>query len=129
MNLRRCLVLLALGLIDGELCDWWHVERNVLFWNRGDERFAEVAYAAGVNRIEDGRALAIADLDRDGRLDLVLNNFDRAARILMSRGPDRAGLLVELEGTRSSRDGVGAEVRVHAPGARQSYAAGWKSWS
>ena len=54
-------------------------ERNVLFWNQGDGRFVDVAYLAGANRIEDGRGVAVADFDRDGRLDLLLQNLDRPA--------------------------------------------------
>ena len=91
-------------------------ERNVLFWNQGDGRFVEVAYLAGANRIEDGRGVAVADFDRDGRLDLLLQNLDRPAVLLMGRGEAGNFLSLELEGTRSNRDALGAVVTARVAG-------------
>jgi hypothetical protein len=88
-------------------------ERNVLFWNQGGGRFVDVAFLAGANRIEDGRGVAVADFDRDGRLDLVLQNLDKPAVLLMGRGDAGNHLALELEGTRSNRDALGAVVTVH----------------
>ena len=94
-------------------------ERNVLFWNQGDGRFVDVAYLAGANRIEDGRGVAVADFDRDGRLDLLLQNLDRPAVLLMGRGEAGNFLSLELEGTRSNRDALGAVVTVRVAGHTQ----------
>ncbi len=91
-----------------------------MFWNRGDATFAEVAYAAAANRIEDGRALAVADFDQDGRLDLIMNNFNRPATLLMGRGPDRAWLQIQLEATSGARDAVGARAIVRTANGQQS---------
>jgi hypothetical protein len=85
-------------------------ERNALFWNRGDGRFEDVAYLAHADRVEDGRGVAVADFDRDGRLDLVVQNLDRPAVLLMGRGAAGHWLQVELEGTQSNRSAVGALV-------------------
>ncbi len=94
-------------------------ERNVLFWNQGDGRFVDVAYLAGANRIEDGRGVAVADFDRDGRLDLLLQNLDRPAVLLMGRGQAGNFLSLELEGTRSNRDALGAVVTARVTGRTQ----------
>lgn len=91
-------------------------ERNVLFWNRGDGRFVDVAFLAGANRIEDGRGVAVADFDRDGRLDLLLQNLDKPAVLLMGRGEVGNHLQLELEGTRSNRDALGAVVTARVGG-------------
>jgi hypothetical protein len=64
-----------------------------------------------------GRGLAIGDLDRDGRPDLVVNALDAPAAILQNdapRSPDRF-LSVELVG-RTSRPPVGARVRASVAG-------------
>ena len=87
-------------------------ERNAMFWNRGNGRFVDVGYLTGSNRIEDGRGVAVADFDRDGRLDLVVQNLDRSAVLLMGAGEVGNWLQVELEGTLSNRDAVGAVVTV-----------------
>ncbi len=51
-------------------------EQNRLFLNRGAAGFVEVAHLLGVARAEDSRNLATADLDGDGRQDLVLTTFE-----------------------------------------------------
>jgi enediyne biosynthesis protein E4 len=84
-------------------------ERNALFWNRGD-RFEEVGYLTFANRAEDGRGVAVADYDRDGRLDLAIQNLDKPAVLLMGRGEAGHWLQVKLEGTVSNRDAIGATV-------------------
>ena len=95
-------------------------ERDALYWNLGDGRFEEVAYLAHANRSEDGRGVAVADYDRDGRLDLAVQNLDQPAVLLMGRGAAGNWLQVALEGTRSNRDAVGALVIAHVGGRRQA---------
>jgi hypothetical protein len=51
-------------------------EQNRLFLNRGPAGFLEVAHLLGVALVEDSRNLAAADLDGDGRPDLVLTTFE-----------------------------------------------------
>jgi hypothetical protein len=94
-------------------------ERNAMFWNRGDGQFVDVGYSTGSNRIEDGRGVAVADFDRDGRLDLVVQNLDRPAVLLMGAGKVGHWLQIELEGTRSNRDAVGAVAMLRMGESRQ----------
>ncbi len=64
-----------------------------------------------------GRGLAVGDLDHDGRLD-VLVVAQNEPLIELHNASDRDGhwLVVQLEGTRSNRDAVGAKVSVHSGG-------------
>jgi ASPIC and UnbV/FG-GAP-like repeat len=94
-------------------------ERNALFWNRGNQRFEEVGYLTFANRAEDGRGVAVADYDRDGRLDLAIQNLDKPAVLLMGRGEAGNWLQVKLEGTKSNRDAIGATV-IARVGARRT---------
>jgi hypothetical protein len=94
-------------------------ERNALYWNRGEDGFEEVAYLAYANRSEDGRGVAVADYDRDGRLDLAIQNLDKPAVLLMGRGETGHWLQVSLETARGSRDAIGARVVAHVGGKRQ----------
>lgn len=94
-------------------------ERNVLFWNRGGGKFVDVGYLTHSNRIEDGRGVAVADFDRDGRLDLLLQNLEKPAVLLMGRGEAGAWLQVRLEGTQSNRDAIGAVVTLESNGRKQ----------
>ena len=64
------------------------------------------------------RSSAIADLDDDGDLDIVTNEFNSEPMVLLSdlsaRLPTLRYLKVRLRGSVSNRDGLGAVVRVHA---------------
>ena len=91
-------------------------ERNVLFWNRGQEGFVDVGYLTDANRIEDGRGVAVADFDRDGRLDLLIQNLDNAATLLMGRGKTGNWLQVDLAGSAPNPGAIGAIVRIEAGG-------------
>jgi len=87
-------------------------ERNVLFRNNADGTFLDVGWVNRADRIEDGRGLAVLDADGNGSLDLVLRNYRTQARLLKSRDGSRHWISLELEGTRSNRDAVGAKVRL-----------------
>jgi hypothetical protein len=85
-------------------------ERNALFRGRGDGRFEDVAHLVGANRIEDGRGVAVADFDRDGLLDIVVQSLDRPAVLLMGRGAGGHWLALDLVEAGHNRDAIGATV-------------------
>jgi hypothetical protein len=65
------------------------------------------------------RSSAIFDLDNDGDLDIVTNDFNSAPQVLISNLSERQRihwLKVKLIGTVSNRDGLGATVRVNSGG-------------
>ena len=60
-----------------------------------------------------GRGLARWDWNRDGREDLLISHLDGPAALLTNRVSQPGHYLaVELRGTRSSREAIGAQVRV-----------------
>ncbi len=64
-----------------------------------------------------GRGSATGDLDDDGRPDLVVNHKDAAPAVLMNRtDPSGRWIRLDLQGTKSNRDAVGAKVEVVADG-------------
>lgn len=65
------------------------------------------------------RSSVLFDLDNDGDLDLVTNDFNSEPQVLVSNLSDRKSihwLKIVLNGTASNRDGLGAKVRVRAGG-------------
>ncbi len=64
------------------------------------------------------RSSVIFDLDQDGDLDIVTNDFNSPPLVLTSnlgeRHPDLRYLKIRLQGQRSNRDGLGSKVQVTA---------------
>jgi hypothetical protein len=105
---------------------------NAVFANRGDGTFADATEASGVGARTPSahRGLAVADLDGDGRLDVVTSALGEPAELWVNEtGSGNGWLRVELVGTRSNRDGIGATVRVGAQANEMTTAAGYASSS
>lgn len=67
------------------------------------------------------RGLGFADLDGDGRIDVVTTALASPAEIWMNRGAGGSHWLdVALEGTKSNRDGIGARITVTTKSGTQS---------
>lgn len=96
---------------------WNGYERNCLFANIGGGQFMDVARPTGSDGIRDGRGVAIADFNGDGKLDMVINN-NNAEPTLYLNEVQKSGNSVEIKltGTRSNRDAIGARVRLSIAG-------------
>ena len=77
-------------------------------------RFRDVSAEAGEPFRESrvARGVAVGDLDDDGDLDVVVSALDDRARVLRNEGGEGHWLELRLEGRKTNRDGIGAEVRL-----------------
>jgi hypothetical protein len=91
---------------------------NVVFQNKGNLEFEQVAKHWGLDQLSYSNGSAYADLDNDGDLDLVINNTDQPAFIYRNNS-ERLGhhfVQFELKGDRANLNGIGAQVWVMAAG-------------
>ncbi|MDX2268836.1 MAG: CRTAC1 family protein [Bryobacter sp.] len=65
------------------------------------------------------RGAAYADIDRDGDLDIAINNNHGPALLLRNDAPPKNWVRFRLEGVSSNRSALGAVVRVQSAGGRQ----------
>jgi hypothetical protein len=123
-------ILIANGHIDSDI---ERVQPNVkyampphLFRNVGKGNFQEVTKTLGKSfgtpRV--GRGAAYADINNDGRLDLLLATNGGPAYLFVNEAANPAtankSLRVKLVGTKSNRDGIGAVVKASAGGDTQT---------
>jgi len=97
---------------------------NSIFRNLGNGKFADVSKQAGagfqIPALHHGAAFA--DFDGDGGVDVVVTAIDGPARLYRNVTPNPGHWVAfKLVGTRSNRDGLGAEVQVTLADGRTLY--------
>ncbi len=88
---------------------------NILMRNAGDGRFVDVSKESGhgMQVRRSSRGAAFDDLDNDGDIDVVVLNSRREPTVLRNDSPGRHHWVqVRLQGRKSNRNGVGAQVKV-----------------
>ncbi|MBI1310769.1 CRTAC1 family protein [bacterium] len=95
-------------------------QQKHLWLNDGAGRFQDVASLVGVDDRYDGRAVALADLDNNGTLDVLVANQRGPLLLYRNRvATNRHWIDFELEGSNSNRSAIGAQVRVWWNGQQQ----------
>ena len=110
-------------------------QHNSVFRNLGAMKFAALTAEAGLTTQEPSRhrGSAVGDFNGDGRLDVVVTALAAPAEVWINDGPAKNWLEIQLEGTKSNRNGIGARIKVVSPGGTQynhmTTAAGYASSS
>jgi hypothetical protein len=91
-----------------------YTQTPMVFRNEGGSRFQEVSKQLGFTRRLVARGAAYADIDNDGRPDILLTtNGGPAYLFLNATGTLNNAIRIKTVGTRSNRDGIGAVVKVN----------------
>jgi hypothetical protein len=96
-------------------------EPSFLYRNAGGGRIEDLSERVGPDLQVPGawRGVAVADLDNDGTLEVAVNRLNgKAALFVKKGGAAHNWILLDLEGRRSNRDGIGARVRLALPSGR-----------
>jgi hypothetical protein len=99
----------------------WHGwERNRHMRNNGDGTFTEIGRGSGTDLMINSRGVAVADFWNRGVLDIAISSSTNRHALLKNEvGGKRNWLAVELVGTKSNRDAVGARVSISIKGKPQ----------
>jgi enediyne biosynthesis protein E4 len=107
------------ALYHGEVS---YKEPLLVYRNLGKGEFDKVSDSLGPDFMRPivGRGLATADYDNDGDIDVVTNNRGDFPSLLRNDGGNANNwLTVQLVGTKSNRDGIGASLKVTSEGFAQ----------
>lgn len=95
---------------------------NFAYRNQGDLNFEDVSASWGLNFTGCSNGTAYADLDRDGDLDLVLNNLNEKASLYENTAQSKADqhwLQIKLDMPGKNPLGYGTRVKIVADGQEQ----------
>ena len=104
------------ALYHGEVS---YKEPLLMYRNLGKGEFDKVSDSLGPDFMRPivGRGLATADYDNDGDIDIVTNNRGDFPSLLRNDGGNANNwLTVQLVGTKSNRDGIGASLKLTSEG-------------
>ena len=88
------------------------MESTRAFRNLGNLKFQDVSEQWGLDHLGVSFGCAVVDLDGDGDLDIVYNNFEGPPTLLRNNTTSGHRVLIKLAGRPPNRDAIGAELRI-----------------
>jgi hypothetical protein len=102
-----------------------YLQPPLLLHNEVGKKFVDVSAQSGpvFKQKWAARGLAVGDLSNSGALDLVISTNNGPAYVLRNQGGTRNHwLTLQLEGRKSNRDGIGAQVKIVSASGAPQYA-------
>lgn len=96
--------------------------KHYAFQNNGNTTFSDVSDSWGLTTASFANGAAYADLDNDGKLDLIINNINDEAFIYRNNSSGASNYLsVKLIGDSLNKNGLGAWIELYYNGKQQVY--------
>jgi hypothetical protein len=98
-------------------------QEDQIFENIGEGKFKDVSTESGTYFLKElvGRGACFGDYDNDGDIDAYIVNLnDRGAFLRNNKGNQNNWLSINLIGTSSNRDGIGARIKIVSGGKEQT---------
>jgi hypothetical protein len=108
--------------VDRLKIDIRYKDRAILYRNNRNGTFTDISERAGPGILERhaARGAAFGDYDNDGSVEIVINNQNEPPTLLKAaHKPAGHWTIIKLEGVKSNRSAIGAQVRVTADGHTQ----------
>lgn len=98
-------------------------DANLAFRNLGDLKFDDQSAEWGLNKAAVSFGAALGDLDNDGDLDLIVNQFEGPALVHRNNAAGKVGnqsVRIRLVGRKSNTWGIDAVVRIETAAGKQA---------
>jgi hypothetical protein len=99
-------------------------QHNAVFRNQRDGTFRNITAETGItsDAPRAHRGSAHGDLNNDGAIDVVVSSIGDPAEILYNQSPGRGHwIIIQTEGRRSNRDGIGTRIKLTSESGRVQY--------
>jgi hypothetical protein len=94
--------------------------RDIIFSNDGNMRFTKLPPEAGFDKGDFSNGMTYADLDLDGKLDIIVNHINAPASVYKNISSTQGHHLdIRLQGPGQNVSGLGCSVIVYAGGKKQ----------
>ena len=87
-------------------------EENLIFRNKSNLEFENLSEEWGINHLGVSQGASVVDIDRDGDLDLLVNNMNEPLGIYRNDIANSNNLLVQLRGSSSNHFGLNARITI-----------------
>lgn len=98
------------GMLDRD--EVYENDPSRLFISKQDGTFSEMSVESGIDDRSMGRGIVCFDYDRDGDQDILISNYNQAAKLFCNNGNANSALAVKINWLSSNSQGLGTRISI-----------------